>query len=290
MVDPNDTRSVLRRAATRVADWTALPENGAGRLAPPARSARPARSPGRFGGWHAAGLTVVALLIGSPLLAHSKEQIGRVTARVALAGAESPAPATGTAPTAVRPRRARGSVAVPTVGTWADRVGVPVDPPTAGPVSSGFGLRRHPVWGGSRHHAGIDLAARLGAPVRATASGVVGAAGAAGGYGLRVEVYHAPSGLTTRYAHLSRFAPTLRVGARVRRGQVLGFVGATGVVTGPHLHYEVLRRDGQALDPAALATRYRTAYAEATAALERALQRQGGGPAPAPPADGHTDR
>ncbi len=290
--------ATLRRAALGVADWTSLPEDKAEavRLAPRAGvrpddalmgASRPVRSPGRFGSWHIVGLTVVVLVIGSPFLAHSKEEIDRV-ARVARAGAGDSASAL--APTAGRQRRAWGSVAVPTVGTWADRVGVPVAPPTAGPVSSGFGLRRHPVWGGARHHAGIDLAARRGAPVRATASGVVVAAGTAGGYGLRVEVYHPASGLTTRYAHLSRFMPSLRIGGEVQRGQVVGFVGATGIVTGPHLHYEVLRRDGQALDPAELATRYRTAHAQATAELEGALRTRRLGPALGRPADGHADR
>lgn len=112
-------------------------------------------------------------------------------------------------------------------------------------VTSGFGLRRDPLHGGLRSHAGIDLAAPEGAPVVATADGTVSAANWAGGYGLLVAVEHG-GGRDTRYAHLSRL--NVAVGQRVRKGDVIGFVGSTGRSTGPHLHYET-RVNGQALDP-----------------------------------------
>ena len=155
------------------------------------------------------------------------------------------------------------------MGEWADRVGVPVSaatPPAR--VSSPFGPRVHPVWGSVRPHTGIDFAAPLGSPVSATASGVVVAAGRLGGYGLRVDVRHPRSGLTTRYAHLDRIAPGLRVGRPLHRGALVGFVGATGVVTGPHLHYEVRDPSGTPVDPAALARRYQADWARARLAYE----------------------
>lgn len=104
-------------------------------------------------------------------------------------------------------------------------------------ISSRFGGRYHPVLKRWRKHEGIDYAAALGTPVRATADGVVRLAGRKGGYGLLVELAH-PNGIRTRYGHLSRIA--VRRGARVEQGQTIGYVGATGLATGPHLHYEFL--------------------------------------------------
>jgi murein DD-endopeptidase MepM/ murein hydrolase activator NlpD len=115
-------------------------------------------------------------------------------------------------------------------------------------VSSAFGgSRMHPILNRLLPHTGVDLAAPAGEPVHATADGVVGDAGARGGYGLLVEIQH-PSGFSTRYAHLSRIAANLHSGSSVRQGDVVGYVGMTGTATGPHLHYEV-RRSGQAVDP-----------------------------------------
>lgn len=94
-------------------------------------------------------------------------------------------------------------------------------------------------------HAGVDLAARTGKGVCATAEGIVTYAGLRGGYGLLVIVTH-DGGYETRYAHLSRITTTN--GARVERGTMVGLVGSTGRSTGPHLHYEV-RRYGRVLDP-----------------------------------------
>jgi murein DD-endopeptidase MepM/ murein hydrolase activator NlpD len=104
-------------------------------------------------------------------------------------------------------------------------------------VSSGFGARFHPIFKNWRAHTGVDFAAPRGTRVLATADGHVIAAGSRGGYGNAVEVRHG-SGITTLYAHLSGFASGVRAGARVRQGEPIGYVGATGYATGPHLHYE----------------------------------------------------
>lgn len=132
---------------------------------------------------------------------------------------------------------------------------VPVEPtvvsiPSIMPVrnsrmSSGYGMRRHPVRGGRRMHKGIDLAAPTGTPVYATANGIVTLARSGRGYGLYIKIDHG-SDLETRYAHLSRIA--VAVGEPVKKGEVIGYVGSTGWSTGPHLHYEV-RVDGVAVNP-----------------------------------------
>ena len=104
-------------------------------------------------------------------------------------------------------------------------------------VSSGFGARFHPIFNNWRAHTGVDFAAPKGTRVLATADGHVVAAGVRGGYGNAVELRHG-SGVTTLYAHLSGFASGVHAGARVRQGEPIGYVGATGYATGPHLHYE----------------------------------------------------
>ena len=113
-------------------------------------------------------------------------------------------------------------------------------------VSSAFGMRRHPVHGDLRMHHGLDLAARTGTPVVAAEPGRVVMAGNRGGYGLVVDIEHG-DGVLTRYAHLN----TIEVarGEQLAGGQRLGTVGATGTVTGPHLHFEV-RKQGSSIDPA----------------------------------------
>lgn len=121
-------------------------------------------------------------------------------------------------------------------------------PLIAGRVTSGFGLRVHPLLGGLRMHSGIDLAAPMGSPIIATDGGTVSTAGWQGGYGLAVTIDHA-NGLRTRYGHMSRIS--VAPGQSVRQGQVIGLVGSTGRSTGPHLHYEVLFR-GQTINPATL--------------------------------------
>lgn len=117
--------------------------------------------------------------------------------------------------------------------------------PVAGRITSGFGLRTHPISGVRRPHAGVDVAAASGTPVVAAAAGTVAWAGPRGGYGLLVVIDHG-GGLETRYAHAS--ALDVRHGEVVARGQLVARVGATGTATGAHLHFEV-RVGGVARDP-----------------------------------------
>jgi murein DD-endopeptidase MepM/ murein hydrolase activator NlpD len=114
-------------------------------------------------------------------------------------------------------------------------------------ISSNFAYRRfHPVLGRTRRHEGTDYAARPGTQVLAAGDGVVLRAGWAGGYGNLVELRHL-NGITTRYGHLRGFASKVRRGVRVEQGQVIGYVGSTGLASGPHLHYE-FRMNGVAKD------------------------------------------
>lgn len=106
-------------------------------------------------------------------------------------------------------------------------------------ISSVFGRRKHPVLGSWRQHKGTDYAANAGTPVRTIGDGVIVHAGWRGGYGNTIEVRH-PNGYVTRYAHLSRFARGVTKGSRVTLGSTVGYVGSTGLATGPHLHFEVL--------------------------------------------------
>lgn len=114
-------------------------------------------------------------------------------------------------------------------------------------VSSVFGMRYHPILGRWREHRGVDYAAQSGTPVRTVGDGVVIFAGWRGSYGNLVEVAHA-GGMVTRYAHLRGYARGTRPGTRVRVGQTIGFVGSTGLSTGPHLHFEMLV-NGRYTDP-----------------------------------------
>ncbi len=134
---------------------------------------------------------------------------------------------------------------------WADmaHLGAPqralARPVSDSRISSGFGFRLHPLLGYSRLHTGTDFAATWGAPVHAMAEGRVARAGWSGGYGQMVVLIH-PGNLGSGYAHLSQLA--VMPGDRVSRGQVIGYVGSTGLSTGPHLHFEVYR-NGVAVDP-----------------------------------------
>jgi len=115
-------------------------------------------------------------------------------------------------------------------------------------ISSGFSSgRMHPILNRIRAHQGTDYAASPGTPVMAAGNGTVVRAGWSGGYGNLIELRHA-NGITTRYGHLRGFASGVRAGARVSQGQVIGYVGSTGLATGPHLHYE-FRVNGLAKDP-----------------------------------------
>ncbi len=117
--------------------------------------------------------------------------------------------------------------------------------PVNGRITSGYGMRRHPILGYRRMHAGIDFGAPTGTPIYAVTDGVVRYAGRKGGYGKFVELKHS-GGLGSGYGHMSRIA--VRSGQRVRRGQIIGYVGSTGLSTGPHLHYE-LYRNGRTVNP-----------------------------------------
>ncbi|MFN3785846.1 MAG: M23 family metallopeptidase, partial [Thiothrix sp.] len=119
--------------------------------------------------------------------------------------------------------------------------------PVDGIISSGFGMRRHPIFGLRRNHAGIDIAAPYGTPIRATADGSVGFIGRQSGYGNLVELHHG-NGIVTRYGHMSAFKEGLSNGAKVKRGDVIGYVGSTGTSTGNHVHYEY-HIDGQPQNP-----------------------------------------
>jgi murein DD-endopeptidase MepM/ murein hydrolase activator NlpD len=104
-------------------------------------------------------------------------------------------------------------------------------------ISSGFSMRKHPIFGSWKAHKGIDFAAVTGTPIRASGDGVIDFAGRRGGYGNMVMIKHWSS-YSTAYAHMSRFAGGIRKGTKVSQGQVIGYVGSTGWATGPHLHYE----------------------------------------------------
>jgi murein DD-endopeptidase MepM/ murein hydrolase activator NlpD len=119
--------------------------------------------------------------------------------------------------------------------------------PVPGTVSSNFGMRMHPILGYSRMHKGMDFRAGYGTPILAAASGRIIRAGWAGGYGQQVRIAH-EGAYATSYSHMSRMI--VGSGQAVRQGQVIGYVGSTGLATGPHLHYE-LYYNGQQINPAA---------------------------------------
>lgn len=125
------------------------------------------------------------------------------------------------------------------------RVSAGMSQPVAGPITSGFGPRRHPILGFVRMHKGIDFGAHYGQPIYATSTGRVIRAGWAGGYGNQVRIDHG-NAISTSYSHMSRIVAA--PGAMVRQGQVIGYVGSTGLSTGPHLHYE-LYRNGVPINP-----------------------------------------
>ncbi|WP_312690106.1 M23 family metallopeptidase, partial [Brevundimonas nasdae] len=135
-------------------------------------------------------------------------------------------------------------------------------------VSSGFGVRTHPISGYRKMHQGTDFAAASGTPVVAPADGVVVEARRWGGYGNWLRIRH-NNGLESGYGHLSRYATGLRAGQRVSQGQVVAYVGSTGASTGPHLHYE-LWRNGQRINPAGVRTQEGTELAGADLAAFRA--------------------
>jgi murein DD-endopeptidase MepM/ murein hydrolase activator NlpD len=120
----------------------------------------------------------------------------------------------------------------------------PVGP---GIMRSGFGFRRHPILGYSKMHTGVDWGAPFGTPIFASGNGMVEKAGWEGGYGKYVRIKH-NNGYETAYGHMSAFAKGIEPGKRVRQGQVIGFVGSTGLSTGAHVHYEIVV-NGRFVDP-----------------------------------------
>ena len=130
-------------------------------------------------------------------------------------------------------------------GSPAPQVSAGLMSPVAGRITSGFGYRYHPILHFSRFHSGIDFGARWGSPILAAADGQVTAAGYSGGYGRQVRIAH-EGGMMTTYSHMSSILAS--PGLPVRQGQVIGYVGSSGLSTGPHLHFEV-RRNGRPVNP-----------------------------------------
>lgn len=140
------------------------------------------------------------------------------------------------------PNRTNGAIP----GFSSQPVAIPSLIPVEGvKLTSDFGMRWHPVLGGRRAHKGVDLAAPAGTPIHASADGIVSRADWFSGYGLYVSLEHGGE-IETRYGHMSRL--NVAAGQRVRKGDIIGYVGSTGRSTGPHLHYEV-RIAGEAVNP-----------------------------------------
>ena len=114
-------------------------------------------------------------------------------------------------------------------------------------LTSGFGMRIHPLLGYSKMHTGVDFGAPYGTPIRAAGAGTIELAGRAGAYGIAIKLRHSGK-IETFYAHMSKLAAGIVAGTKVNQGQIIGYVGSTGRSTGPHLHYEV-RVDGGAVNP-----------------------------------------
>lgn len=124
---------------------------------------------------------------------------------------------------------------------------IPAIRPINSVVISDFGMRMHPVYRFRRMHEGIDFRARIGTPVYATGDGTITLSSRYSTYGLTIKIDHG-FGYESLYAHLSAFATGIRPGKKIKRGELIGYTGNTGVVEGPHLHYEI-HKDGRAVDP-----------------------------------------
>ncbi|MBB4076184.1 murein DD-endopeptidase MepM/ murein hydrolase activator NlpD [Bartonella fuyuanensis] len=120
-------------------------------------------------------------------------------------------------------------------------------PTPNGIFGSPFGPRRHPILGYVRMHTGVDWVAPKGSPIIAVGDGIVTKVGVTGGYGNHTEIQHA-NGYVSSYSHQSRYAPDIKPGAKVRQGQIIGYVGTTGMATGPHCHFEIIV-NGIKVDP-----------------------------------------
>jgi murein DD-endopeptidase MepM/ murein hydrolase activator NlpD len=120
-------------------------------------------------------------------------------------------------------------------------------PVSDGNITSGFGGRNHPLLGYDKMHTGVDWGSSTGTPVFAAGNGVIDKVGWEGGYGKYIRIRHA-NGYETAYGHMSAFARSMEAGMKVRQGQVIGYVGSTGLSTGAHLHFEILI-NGRFVDP-----------------------------------------
>jgi murein DD-endopeptidase MepM/ murein hydrolase activator NlpD len=119
-------------------------------------------------------------------------------------------------------------------------------------LSSGYGMRKHPIMGYNKMHRGLDFAAPRGTPIMAAGDGIVEYAGRRGTYGHYIRIRH-PNMYQTVYAHLRSYAKGMKRGVRVKQGETIGYVGSTGRSTGPHLHFEV-RHGGSPVNPATVKT------------------------------------
>ncbi|TIX56138.1 MAG: M23 family metallopeptidase [Mesorhizobium sp.] len=149
--------------------------------------------------------------------------------------------------------------------------------PVNGVMTSTFGPRKHPILGTVRIHKGVDWAAPMGTPIAAAFDGEVVFQGDGGGYGNLVKISHG-NGRETRYAHMQKFAVKGGVGAKVKAGDIIGYIGTTGLSTGPHLHFE-LYRDGEAIDPLGTVTAIATDDSAAETLTDRIVQVESGGSA-----------
>lgn len=137
-------------------------------------------------------------------------------------------------------------------------------------ISSPFGIRFHPIRQTLRMHSGIDYAVASGTPIRAPSDGIVTSIGVKGGYGNAIMLRHSDS-MQTLYGHMSAFA-NIKAGQHVRAGEIIGYVGSTGVSTGPHLHYEVLI-NGQPVNPTSVALPTKKLNVQELADFKQKLQR-----------------
>jgi len=126
---------------------------------------------------------------------------------------------------------------------------MPAIQPVNGRITSGYGIRFHPVLKVRRMHPGLDFHAPVGTPIYATGDGVIKEAKVGGGLGRYVKVLHETAGYVTVFAHMSEIAPGVRSGRSVKRGDLIGYSGNTGLSEAPHLHYEVRDLDGNQLNP-----------------------------------------
>ncbi|GLS31145.1 Peptidase family M23 [Mesorhizobium albiziae] len=149
--------------------------------------------------------------------------------------------------------------------------------PVSGVMTSTFGPRKHPILGTVRIHKGVDWAAPIGTPIVAAFDGQIAFEGDGGGYGNLVRISHA-NGRETRYAHMSRFAPNTGVGTAVKAGDIIGYVGTTGLSTGPHLHFELYQYN-DAIDPLGTVTVMASDDSSVELLTNRIIQVESGGSA-----------